>query len=95
MSGTTIGTRVRERDDCDRCQGPTTGTGAWGPVSGVRDRRATKTATWAPGDRPSMSGTDFGTDVRDLAQLIPYELTHVRASPRDCADGLAQAARKI
>lgn len=32
---------------------------------------------------------------QDLAQLIPYELTHVRASPRDCADGLAQAARKI
>ena len=32
---------------------------------------------------------------KDPAQLIPYELTHVRASPRDCADGLAQAAGKI
>ena len=32
---------------------------------------------------------------QDLAQLLPYELTHVQASPRDCADGLAQAARKI
>ena len=29
------------------------------------------------------------------AQLAPYELTHVRASPGDCAAGWAQAARKV
>jgi hypothetical protein len=28
------------------------------------------------------------------AQLAPYELTHVRPSPSDCAAGWAQAARK-
>ena len=32
---------------------------------------------------------------QDLAQQSPHERTHVRASPRDCADALAQAARKI
>ena len=32
---------------------------------------------------------------QDLAQLIPYELTHVQTPPRDCADSLPQAARKI
>jgi hypothetical protein len=31
----------------------------------------------------------------ERAQLAPYELTHVRASPGDCAAGWAQAARKI
>ena len=30
----------------------------------------------------------------ELAQLAPYKLTHVRASPGDCAAGWAQAARK-
>ena len=27
--------------------------------------------------------------LKDLAQLIPYELTHVQTTPRDCADGLS------
>ena len=31
----------------------------------------------------------------ERAQLAPYELTHVRASPGDCAAGWAQAARKV
>ena len=31
----------------------------------------------------------------ERAQLAPYELTHVRPSPGDCAAGWAQAARKI
>jgi hypothetical protein len=31
----------------------------------------------------------------ELAQLAPYELTHVRPSSGDCAAGWAQAARKI
>jgi hypothetical protein len=31
--------------------------------------------------------------IYELAQLTPYELTHVRASPGDCAAGWAQAAR--
>ena len=33
--------------------------------------------------------------IYELAQLAPYELTHVRASPGDCAAGWAQAARKV
>ena len=32
---------------------------------------------------------------QDLAQLLPNELTHVRASPGDCAAGWAQAWREI
>jgi hypothetical protein len=32
---------------------------------------------------------------QDLAQQSPHELTHVRASPGDCAAGWAQAWRKI
>ena len=31
----------------------------------------------------------------ESARLAPYELTHVRASPGDCAAGWAQAWRKI
>ena len=31
----------------------------------------------------------------ERARLAPYELTHVRASPGDCAAGWAQAWRKI
>ena len=33
--------------------------------------------------------------IYELAQLAPYELTHVRASHGDCAAGWAQAARKV
>jgi hypothetical protein len=50
--------------------------------------------------RVSLSMTIKGvfspnTFIYELAQLTPYELTHVRASPGDCAAGWAQAARKV
>ena len=45
---------------------------------------------------PSAScGPEPRRGLYEPAQLAPYELTHVRASPGDCAAGLAQAARKI
>ena len=54
---------------------------------------------WAapPGCAPSLQGVFYPNEgfFQDLAQLIPHELTHVRASPGDCAAGWAQAWRTI
>ena len=70
------------------------GHGAGTPeVNGLR-RLESRCQGWGRG---AVKGVFFSNPAffQDLAQLIPYKLTHVRASPRDCADGLAQAARKI
>ena len=51
-------------------------------------------AGWALGGLQGVFYPNEGF-FQDLAQLIPHELTHVRASPGDCAAGWAQAWRTI
>jgi hypothetical protein len=56
--------------------------------------------TALPADEGAYDATNGGvlsepSFFYDPAQQSPYELTHVRASPGDCAAGWAQAARKI
>ena len=53
---------------------------------------------WTKGgvfSEPAFSPLSFYPFFYESARLAPYELTHVRPSPGDCAAGWAQAWRKV
>ena len=90
-----LGAHMTERDNKRKLK-------AWAKMKYIEDQKNyhcmyAKSTRYDPEKEEYIKGVFSPNPAffQDLAQLLPYELTHVRASPRDCADGLAQAARKI